>query len=611
MSGRIADSGSHRLVVVPPGGPLRGHAVAVTVGAGTAISHHVPFLMTVGTGPNAIRTAVHAIPLPEVPRNFIAVSKDVADEWDADLEREPWTLDQADTALVRSLTLELPVERDLRKAARDVARAGLAGELIWIPADGSEMSLTVSNLPHRVRSADTAGHTGVIGLITSDTRMEVYAPAVRAGVDIVILADCSGSMDLDDLPADPSSPAALGQPWMTRMEALRHSLGDLLSVRLQVSGRVSRLALVQFNKRTRQLFPQGGGMAQLDGSSPRRDIDEFRRSVRELTSSGGTDIGNALYDAANLLYQYGHAGNEKLIVLVSDGADWEQKGEEGTGEMVEAVTEPVSLMTHLYEDAGIRLHALGISTPELYLRRGFEPAVGMVPDHQLLRRLVEAGGGDPGAVGGLDVLEKYFSSLGTGVTYTVRERLAERQMAGQIPSQTIDALKRLAHDAAHGNWAARCAELSLRIMDGAGNCSGHGVRAFGDPIWEIDRVNQLCERNAHRTASSEQALAKILAQTVHALRPRSDDARLADAASALCLTLDLLAAVAEQRSELADAYYRRFGVRDNVLAALQADAMTRVCEGLTAMHEKLRRLPDHAGRANPPVATEDEPSYRD
>jgi von Willebrand factor type A domain len=611
MSDRIADSATHRLIALPPGGPLHGNAVAVPAAAGTVTAF--PCLMTIRHGPDVIRTAVHGIPLPEMPGTFIAVPEDLAAEWDADLERAQWTLDRADTVLVRALTLELPVERDLAEAAKDAAQAELAGELLWIPADGSEMSLAVGDVPHRVRSIETAGRTGVIGRITQETQVDVYASAVRAGVDIVILADCSGSMQLDDLPAKAGrrSGAARGQRWMTRMEALQQSLGDLLSVRLQMSGRVSRLALVQFNHRTRQLFPPGGGMAQLDGSSPRHDVEEFRKSVKELRPSGQTDIGNALYEAANLLHQHGHAGNEKLIVLVSDGADWTEKGEDGSGEMVEAVSEPVSLMTHLNAEVGIRLHALGISNPELYRRRGYKTAEGMVPDHQLLRELVKAGGGDPSAIGGLDVLEKYFSGLGTGVTYTVREPLAERPVSGQLPAPTITALRRLAQEAADGNWTARCAELSVAIMDWAGECRLHGLRALGDPIWEETRVNRLCEKDLPQPASRAPALARLLEQTIHTLRLRSADARLATAASVLCQTLDRLGAVAEQQATLADTYHRYFGVRASVMSALQADAMKRVCAGMAALYENLRNLPDYAGRADPPSAADGPTVYRD
>jgi Mg-chelatase subunit ChlD len=617
MNGRIADSGAYRLITVPPGGPLRGHAVSIPAGTDIDAGRDIPCLMTVRSGSDTIHTAVHGVPIPEVPVKFLAIGADLAAEWDADLELAQWTLDRADPVFVSQLTLEVPVERDLAEEASGLARAGLADELLWIPADGSELSLTVGDLPYRVRSIDVGGRTGVIGQITKNTRMEVYAPAMRAGVDIVILADCSGSMGLDDLPAGGGrrSRAAPGERWMTRMDALKQSLGDLLSVRLQMSGRISRLALVEFNHRTRQLFPPGGGMAQLDGSSPQHDIDAFSRSVKQLRPSGLTNIGNALYEAANLLQQHGHVGNEKLIVLASDGADWTPEGEEGSGEVLEAVSEPVSLMMHLHEDVGIRLHAIGISTPELYRRRGYHPAnavtKGMVPDHQLLRELVKVGGGDPSAIGGLNVLEEFFSGLGTGLTHTIQERLLERPVAGPLPTETIAMLRRLAREAVDGNWTARCAELGVQIMEWAGDCSIHGVRALGNPIWEDGSVDKLCERVVGQPSSGERELAHVLQQTVHALRPRAQDPRLLAAASALCQTLDRLATVAELQTTLTDAYRRYFGVGGSATAALQADALKRVCVGLAALHENLRRLPDSATPVDGPPETDDATIYRD
>jgi hypothetical protein len=79
-------------------------------------------------------------------------------------------------------------------------------------------------------------------------------------------------------------------------------------------------------------------------------------------------------------------------------------------------------MEELHRMADIRLHAIGISDEATFQRwwrteRGtaqYEP--WMVPDHRLLTSLVRVGGGDPGRVGGLDVLEDYFAGLGAGVT---------------------------------------------------------------------------------------------------------------------------------------------------------------------------------------------------
>ena len=106
---------------------------------------------------------------------------------------------------------------------------------------------------------------------------------------------------------------------------------------------MSRVALLAFNSRTEPKFPRGGGMTQLDAGSPPEVIRQFSEAVTLLRPEGGTLIGNALHAAADLLYQHGHPGNERLIVLVSDGADWKPRGEQGIGEIMEAVSEPIGL----------------------------------------------------------------------------------------------------------------------------------------------------------------------------------------------------------------------------------------------------------------------------
>lgn len=601
MGGTIADSASCRLVRVPSGGPLSGHCVGVPPAARANGGNAC--LMTIRSGHDVIRTAVHGIPLREVPANVVAVGDDLSAEWDVDFERAQWTLESVTAVPVHALTLELPTEGDPVKAAREIMSAGLAGALLWIPDGGGEMSLTIGHLPHRVRSIDAAGRTGMVAEITRDTRVEIYAPAVRAGVDIVILADCSGSMGVDDLPVDAESSWRLapGTRWVTRMQALQQALGELLDMRLQISGRVSRLALVEFTRETRQRFPRGGGMAQLDGGSPAQDIDEFRNGVALLRASGGTDIGNALHEAANLLYQYGHAGNEKLIVLVSDGADWKPKGEEGSGEMVYAVTEPVSLMAHLHRDVGIRLHALGISTEELYRRRGYAPKEGLVPNHQLLRELVKVGGGDPTTIGGLDVLGDYFSGLGAGVTHRIRERLTDRRTSGTLTAETVAVLARLAQGAGHGSWDARCAELSEQLGEEAGCCNDRAVLALGGPIWEQARIYMLCERYMPNAAVNEADLVRLFEQITHTLRPRLPGGDLSGIADQLCQTLDRLSAAARQGSAAATTYRQQFGVGDDSVAAIQADAIRRVHHGVAKLHESLRQRPDRASAASDPA----------
>ena len=82
-------------------------------------------------------------------------------------------------------------------------------------------------------------------------------------------------------------------------------------------------------------------------------------------------------------------------------------------------------MEELERSLAIKLHAIGIGDEDSFRawwdryqrprRGGADPHVSTVPNHRLLERLVEVGGGDPRRVGGMEVLQEYFSGLGEGV----------------------------------------------------------------------------------------------------------------------------------------------------------------------------------------------------
>jgi hypothetical protein len=391
---------------------------------------------------------------------------------------------------------------------------------------------------------------------------------------------------------------------MRRLEALQQALRDLLEMRLQISGRVSRIALVEFNRETRQVFPRGGGMAQLDGGSPADVVEEFRNAVTLLRARGGTNIGNALHEAANLLYQHGHAGNERLVVLVSDGANWAPKGEQGSGEMVNALEEPVSLMEHLNRDMGIRLRAIGISTADLFRRRGYVPDADMVPNHDLLEELVKVGGGDPTTIGGLDVLEEYFSGLASGITYRVRKGLREPCPAGPLPEPAVAALSRLrAPVPGTQDLVARRSELELHIVEQVGLCNDQALRALGGPAWDASRVTAHFQR---KLTGQPQSAARFLARVAEMLRPDPPPDR-ADAigglASPLCLLLDRLATVTRDRENMVIAYCSEFGVRDGAAITILIDGLARVHDELDRLHHGLRQLPDDGVEPRPGATT--------
>jgi von Willebrand factor type A domain len=480
MNRPLLDSGSARLVVVPAGGPIGGDLVGVPASAGAGHA-----LLSVDAG-GSQRLAVRLSPLPQVPPGVLVIGANTAENLGIlDLAADVrWILHPTEPVDIARVQLELPTEQSAEQAATALGRAGLPGRLLWWPSQRQDCWLDVDGVPHRVRRLDAAGRSDVVGRITERTVVEVFAAGVRNGVDIVILADCSGSMSVWDIDVQEAVHGRGRPQQLSRMDTLRSALGDLLDVRLRTDGRVSRIALVAFTRTTSVMFPRTGDMVELDGSAPPDLVRDFRTAITLLQPrSEGTDIGNALHEAANLLYLSGRPDNEKLIVLVSDGAHWTPKGDAGTGEVVMALQEPVSLMAHLHQNTGIRLHAIGISTPGQYQRwvraERRNASIYEEPNHTLLEQLVAVGGGNPAAIGGLQVLAQYFSGLGEGTTRTVRLEREQRRGPGPLPAETARILAGLNRGATVDHTMRR-AELGSALGELAGRCNGEMKRISGD-----------------------------------------------------------------------------------------------------------------------------------
>lgn len=496
----------HRLHSVPTGGPLTGQRIGVAPAAlpAGAGPRGVPALLTVGSGTSQVPVAVRLVPLDAVPEGVVAVNEDLAEQFGLGegAVQPAWRLDSVPVEPVRSLTLESSVEASFDELAREVSGAGLPGMLLWVPPqENAELWLDAQgSAAYRVRALDAGGRRGVLAEIGERTDVELFVSSARNGVDIVILADCSGSMSVPDVPeiseggvygGSHGSGRLRGRP---RMDVLRNALSDLLAMRLGISGRVSRFAMLKFTHSTAHVFPRAGGMAELDAGSDGPAVEEFRNAVALLRpENAGTDIGNALHEAANLLYLHGKPGNERLIVLVSDGAHWTRRGDEGVGEVVYAAKEPVSLMEHLHDNTDVRLHAVGISTLAMYRRwlaEGNQGGDAFVPNHELLQQLVRVGGGDEAAIGGFDVLARYFSGLGAGMTRRVslgQARQPRRDVS--LPPQLAEALRGLAgrRRGGAGTGAARgtapdVRQLGIRLLECAGNAIRESRRALGSPL---------------------------------------------------------------------------------------------------------------------------------
>ena len=475
------NSENSRLLVLAYGGLASGHRVLL---ASTQTKNARYGLLTSKLGEWQIQQmAVQLCPLPQVPANVVGIGRALADRMGIAVEGSgnTWHVDAISTVRpVEEICLETMEESDFETVVQQLSRSNdLTGRPLWIPDTGRPEPIEVGGVPYRIKEMVPAPSPSTLWEVTSQTRLRVFSSGSRIGTDIVILADSSGSMDIPDLtdyeraievpsgaqamppivpplpepkvgflqrilgmggssgnrPGFPSPAArqvSSRPPSVTRMkriEALRKALSRLVDLRLETGGRTSRIALLSFTESARQRFPIGTGMKVFDDNAPQELIAEFQGAITLLTPGGGTDIGIAIHNAAELLHTHGYPGNEKLIVLISDGANWKPGTADRTGEIVFGVKDPVSLMDHLHREMKINIHAIGISRADLYEAWCRETyfsnptqlqqmlnSPSLMPDHELLRELVSVGGGDPALIGDTDMLVKYFSGLASGVT---------------------------------------------------------------------------------------------------------------------------------------------------------------------------------------------------
>ncbi|WP_159942119.1 MULTISPECIES: VWA domain-containing protein [unclassified Nocardiopsis] len=424
-----------RLVTATGPGLVGGNRLAMSdtrLGAETA-GH----LRLGGRGANET-IAVRLVPVRGLPPGVVVAPSPLVEEHRL-ADDDGWVLWSAAAARVASLELELPADLTLDRAASFVQGSPLLNGHVFSMEQGGVQDtwIDLDGPLFRVRRAvDHAGQVmhGLLS-VSADTHVTLFAPGVRSGVDIVVLADCSGSMSIDDIPSTRESVGwgLLGErtTFMTRMDALKSALNSMINARERATGVGTRFALLGFDHDTYPYFPVREGMAEVAAEPNNSSLEQLRGAVALLRyDQRSTDIGQALHKAGELLHRHGVPGNERLIVLVSDGANWSPISDEKSGESVTGIADPVALMEDLHDGLRIRLHVVGISDQDLfgkwwnnYLKKSRQarqqPPDFMVPNHELLGQLVDVAGGDRQSIGGVDELSRYFAELGSGVVRSV------------------------------------------------------------------------------------------------------------------------------------------------------------------------------------------------
>lgn len=432
-----------KLVKVPAGGRIDGNRIGIH--PDNAFGSSYGLFTSFPNDTDNIRKkeiSVKVLQEAEIPKGCLFIGEHLLDElgitealdssWDLQLKG-------LNVINVDQITLELTTETPIEQAVNELASTpNLMGHLIWLPNGlKQEQIIYINQEPYRIKEIfPTPKNTKTLLEIRSSTSLFLFSSGIKSGVDMVILADTSGSMGVPDLTEATEEVvenvrfsflkrrSRSANQGVSRMHVLKKSLLQLLDMRLRIEGRVSKVALVSFTDNCSIRFPRKGqGMASLDGNSEAHEIQEFRSAIGLLQASGGTNIGKALHFAAELLYQHGTPENKRLIVLISDGASWTPKGIDSTGEVVAGVEDEVGLMENLYRTMNIHLHSIGISNLELFdkwvKKTGHSRDSYLIPNHDLLEELMIVGGGDISRIGNSNVIAEYFSGLGRGITRKV------------------------------------------------------------------------------------------------------------------------------------------------------------------------------------------------
>lgn len=401
--------------------------------------------------------AVRVIPDARVPQGMVVVPESMARELELhSVSTAKWRLSIGGRPVALKLlhleaVADLPIEEQIRLLQ---ARGALAGTLLLrSPGDAvGELNLKGGEIDFRVvDAAPLPGTINEIQEVTSATRVRLISSSETEALDVVILADTSGSMNIEDL-FDPSSELEPAGTWekagrwakfgdlfseksskrsrISRIAALQRAIIRMIEKRTEVSGRGSRFALLRFYGECEQVFPPRDGMVEIDEFTDRTVIEDFRRAVGMLKVGDGTNIGLAIYRAFDLLHRHFKPERRRLIVLVSDGADAPLASDQETGREIDVIEDPVRLLRRLAEnlsgDLDVKLLAIGISDKEsfdtwlrgcsAYERRVFGTNTAYRPNHGLLTELMAACGAERPKPGQADDLLQIFSDLGAGVS---------------------------------------------------------------------------------------------------------------------------------------------------------------------------------------------------
>lgn len=428
--------------------------------------------------------SVRIVMEPTVPTGTVVLPAELAERLQLAAAPVPtrWVLERDPAPLpLESIDLEAVADIPFAEQVEAISHSQeLAGLLIIGKASANdESTLTIGGQSYRIlRVSPAAEDRAIIQEVTPRTRVRLMASGAREAVDIVILADTSGSMSVHDLTleeapvappvpverspqrglwgrvssvfsqAGPAAPPPERRTRITRIDALQRAIGSMVDMRAQAAGRGSRFALLKFSSNCEQVFPPGDGMAEIDDHTSPEVITSFRRAVGMLRADGTTDIGVAIYRAFDVLHRNFRPDRNRLIVLVSDGAHAPGYTRDDVGREIGATEDPVPLLRRLAQHLPVKMFSIGIGDPARF-REWVSESVGHArydtpdyrPDHALLAELMRVCGAANPNPGSAEDLLRVFTDLGNGVEESIP--VGERKPLPRLSDRERDAIARI------------------------------------------------------------------------------------------------------------------------------------------------------------------------
>jgi hypothetical protein len=382
-------------------------------------------------------TAVRLLIDETVPADTIRVNQPFAESIGLSAhDRRPWYVRLSGSIVpVKEIVFELRVERgkvadeikDLRRQRFDLFFQRCL--LVEHTASLHDLSLPISGRGsfniYALQPELSTVKADTLLLLDEHTTIQLLVPHGKSGVDMVILVDASGSMDVKDYVGPDHRPHK-------RLDGVLAALETLIQRRLVVGSRISRLAIVVFAGNAVMLYPGHFAMEEMNKLEKLPEIrQQLKRrlnpsGLRQLkVDRGHTNISEALSYAASLLDYCFLEGNEKILVLLSDGADWVESADDTRyDEMVTTTKDPAVMADNLYYNSNIRIHTVAISDEHAY-RLYIDPDYGKpssnvpnnAPNVPLLRKIALLTDGiffkSPDAT----VLNALFDEIGRGAIY--------------------------------------------------------------------------------------------------------------------------------------------------------------------------------------------------